>query len=259
MVQPDIRIHEERFAAYAASFAAESEPMLRLKVEHTAAVVRNARRIAEENQALFGPDAGRAFIIAAQYHDIGRFPQFQRWRTFKDAASVDHGSLGCRILCREGFLDDEPEALRRLVRVAVCLHNRRVLPAGLAGVDRLVSEGVRDADKLDIFRVMARYLAAEPTPKGLVLSVRDEPDKWSPAVAETVLRGEVPSYADLAYVNDFRMVLVSWLRELHFPVTRRELAVSGYAQAVLDGLPDAPGLRPARDALYALICEAGAC
>ena len=255
----DIKCHEMRFAEYVSSFDAEHEPMLRLKVEHTAAVVRHARRIADSASEQFSPDEARALVIAAQYHDIARFPQFRRWRTFKDALSTDHGSLGCRILRRQNLLHDEPALLRRQVRIAVCLHNKLHLPSDLAGQERLITEGVRDADKLDIFRVMARYLTTSPVPDDVVLFVKDEPDQWTPAVVETVLSGQVPSYNDLVYLNDFRMVLVSWLHDLHFAVTRRALAQSGEAEIVLAGLPETTELKPVISMFRDLLRQAALC
>ena len=261
MQLPDIAIHEARFALFVEAFLREPVPMLELKVAHTRNVVTHARDIIASGEAcLTGTvpcdEVYRACLIAAQYHDIGRFPQYARWHTFSDAVSINHGALASILLARKPFLEGETDIVRRLARVAICLHNRLRLPSGLSAAERLVADVVRDADKLDIFRIMACYLDGSSEADEVVLRVRDVPDGWSPAIANTVCAGQTPAYRDLVYVNDFRMLLVSWLRELRFAYSRKVLAASGHLERILAGLPDDPALKPTLNALRGLIREA---
>ena len=262
MVQlSDIAIHEARFTSFVEAYLRDPAPMLALKVTHTHKVVEHVRDIIASEEVYLSDSTlcerlHRACLIAAQYHDIGRFPQYARWHTFSDAVSINHGALGSALLARKPFLDGEEPAIRRLVRVVVCLHNRLQLPHGLSTEERLATEVVRDADKLDIFRIMAGYLDGGNETDEVVLRVRDEPECWSPAVAATVCAGQTPSYRDLVYVNDFRILLVSWLRELRFACSRRTLATSGYLERILAGLPKDPTLEPVLHALRKLIREA---
>ncbi len=232
--------------------------MLALKRVHTEKVVEHARRILESNRTLFSEETARAGLLAALYHDVGRFPQYARWKTFSDALSVNHGQLGCALLRREAFLEGETETVRRLVRVAVCLHNRHLLPKGLSHQERLVTDVVRDADKLDIFRIMTRFLTGEQRSDDVVLHVQDEPLKWTPEIAKDVHEGRVPSYRRLVYVNDFRILLASWIYDLRFASSRGVLAASGHVEAVLAGLPEDPALLPVleklRDQLRKVSC-----
>ncbi len=238
----DITPHKERFARFTEPYLAKGPCLpLEIKREHTAQVTQLTSRIVTARNG-FSLTSGRAALLAALYHDIGRFPQFDRWKTFSDAHSIDHGSLGVQVLKQEGFLDDEPDEVYRTVLAAVGLHNAYKLPAELDPKTALVTHAVRDADKIDIFRVLAKYFDT-PDPAGEVtLHVRNEPKSWSAHVANGILAGKVPSYADLVYVNDFRMLLVSWLRDLHFADSRYILAHSGYVEVVLGGLPDDPQL-----------------
>ena len=258
---PDIANHEERFAAFIEEYMRVPAPMLALKVAHTREVVNHARALIASGEVHpVGPIPHeilyRSCLIAAQYHDIGRFPQYTRWHTFSDAASINHGALASMLLARRPFLEGESRVVCRLVRVAVCLHNRLSLPDRLSANERIVTEVVRDADKLDIFRIMACYLDGEHETEEVVLRVRDEPECWSASVAATVCAGCTPSYRDLVYVNDFRILLVSWLRELRFSYSRRVLATSGHMKRILAGLPQNPALKPTLTALRGLIREA---
>lgn len=272
----DIATHESRFFAYAEPFSPPDCLPLQIKLTHTREVLANARAIVEFGEGLLCKlnldhmsnsarintemtriemtcaDVTRAALLAALYHDVGRFEQFTRFGTFRDADSINHGALASQLIRRHGFLDDETAQVRRLARIGVCLHNRYRLPA-LGAHEALVTAVVRDADKLDIFRVLAQHLNAAVPSGDVVLHVRNEPLKWSPAVAEMVLAGQVPNYSDLHYINDFRMLLVSWLRDLGFAFTRKRLAESGHVEPVLSGLPECEALLPVRTCLWALL------
>ena len=93
----DIRNHEALFESFASMYLREHPgDMLRLKREHTYKVLAHARAIvAQEGLA---SQEGRAALLAALYHDTGRFPQYIRWRTFSDAESENHGYLGVHVV-----------------------------------------------------------------------------------------------------------------------------------------------------------------
>lgn len=258
----DLSAHRRRFLEYVDGFrdVPDAAP-LRLKVEHTFRVVDHAEVIvdslaADEKERAWAlrDDVCRAAVLAALYHDCGRFPQFRQFRTFLDARSVNHAALSFRTLRDEGFLKDEELRVVHLACCAVLLHNRYALSPLLAPEARFVTDVVRDSDKLDIFRVMVSYLDnALPERDAVLLHVKDDPGCWTSKVADDVLAGRVARYTDLHFVNDFRLLLGTWMLELRFSATRRTLAESGLMEKVLEGLPDDPQLRPAKDKLHALL------
>ena len=85
---------------------------------------------------------------------------------------------------------------------AIALHNRYALPA-LPEPYLTITHAVRDADKLDIMRIMAQHLSRPIPTRDVVLRVQDAPKLWSQSIVDTVLSGGIPSYHDLRYVNDF--------------------------------------------------------
>lgn len=262
-VNADCSAHIRRFQSYTDRFrdVPDAAP-LRLKVEHTFRVFEHARTILasleqeEPEKSRFAADAAccRSAELAALYHDCGRFPQFKTYRTFLDAKSVNHAVLSFQTMRDEGFLAEEPPRVRGLAQCAVLLHNRHALPDRLAEDARFVTDVVRDADKLDIFRIMVGHLtSALPERDAVLLHVKDDPERWTPAIAEDVLAGRVSRYADLRYVNDFRLLLGTWMYELRFKATRKALAQSGLMETVLSQLPDAAPLRPALGRLHAML------
>lgn len=254
----DITTHERWFGAFTAPYLEEGPEHVgpvRLKIEHTHHVLSNARSIVDSED--FSPLVQRAALLAALYHDTGRFPQYRRWRTFSDPRSVNHALLGGRTLREAGALDDEPVEVRRLVLGAVVMHNRFRVPSGIPDDARTVTDVVRDADKLDIFRVMAPHLApGAERDKVVVLHVEDAPGKWSPVIVADVLAGRVASYADLRYVNDFRLLLGTWVRDLRFPASRRMLAASGLVENILSALPDSDDMARARARILSDLADA---
>ena len=248
-----LEAHRQRFLDYTESFkdVPDAAP-LRLKVEHTFKVFEHARLIIDSLGDSIAPELGRAAVLAALYHDCGRFPQFKRFRTFLDAKSVNHAVLSFQTMRDRGFLKEEEPRVRALAQCAVLLHNRHKLSPMLDEDARFVTDVVRDADKLDIFRIMVSYLtSALPERDAVLLHVADDPEHWSPHIAEDVMAGRISNYSDLRFVNDFRLLLGAWMYELRFASTRKALAESGLMEVVLDQLPNDENLRPVVEKLKA--------
>ena len=244
-----IASHRRQFELFAENWLARyPSPMLQLKYEHTHAVLAHAACIVGQEKV--EDPLGRAGLLAALYHDVGRFPQYATWKTFSDAHSKNHGFLGVQLIKRSNFLKEESDVVRQLVLAAVGLHNRYRLPPGIPSSVCLVTRIVRDADKLDIMRIMANHLNRPVPSEDVVLHVKDDPEGWSPKVVETVLSGKVPGYSDLRYINDFRILLGSWLQDLHFETARVILVRSGHFEQVLDGLPKKPPFTEVCSYLY---------
>lgn len=246
-----------RFEAYGRSYFTGDETHdfhLRLKMEHTANVLAHAREIAA-TEADFSPeghgrDAARALTLAALFHDVGRFEQYARYKTFADPLSCNHGSLGASIVRKEGFLDRESPEIRRLAILAVALHNRFSVPSRLSARPRAVLEALRDADKLDILRIMADHLGPEPQNDSVVLlHLADEPGLYSPPVLEALKEGRPAQYGDMRYYNDFRLLLCTWPAELRYAASLRIVKRQGHLDRIIEGLggvPEAQALAAAR-------------
>lgn len=239
----DISRHEAWFGQYVDRFLtgdADHDAHIELKREHSLLVLAGARTIVDEAVAEGVMDmvSARAALLGALYHDIGRFPQYRRWRTFSDARSANHGLLGGRVLNEERPLADESPAVRRLAACAVVLHNRFAIPAGVSPRVRQVTRVVRDADKLDIFRVLAAHMQpGGPRDEVVVLHLPETEGAWTPAVLDAVRSGRLASYADMRCMNDFRILLCGWSFDLGFAASRRLLRESGRVERLLAWLP----------------------
>lgn len=145
------------FRAYTAGYDPENT-MIRLKIEHTFRVAELCGRIAG-SLGMTGARLDLAWFLGL-LHDTGRFEQVRRYGTFFDAKSVDHAEFGADLLFREGLIerfpaDGLPEGWRGLSETAIRLHNKLTLPEDLDPETKVFAEILRDADKVDIFRVVS--------------------------------------------------------------------------------------------------------
>lgn len=217
---------------------------LDLKRDHCLRVMDEARQQALELDL----DAHLVALatVAGLCHDVGRFPQYRRYRTFSDPKSANHGRLGVIALSREhGLAWLSPED-RHLVRLAVGVHNRLRLPpavAGKNGATGLLINIVRDADKLDICRVMLEHIQA-PGPRDPVvfLGLPDIPDRFNPAMIESIDAGQASRYEAMTTVNDFVLLLLSWINTLSFPRSRRRFFELGHVRDLFAALPRTPAI-----------------
>jgi len=216
---------------------------LELKRTHCLLVMAEAQGLASE--LALSPRMAELAVIAGLCHDVGRFPQYRRYRTFRDADSANHALLGTQALARHDGLAGLGDRDRRLVRLAVAVHNRRSIPrALLAGGDQealVLARIVRDADKLDIVRVMLEYFAT-PTEKDSVvfLGLPDLPDQFTPSLLDDIEAGRIGSYAAMRSVNDFALLLLSWINDMTFARSRRLFFERGQVRALFAELPDLP-------------------
>ena len=239
----------ELYNEYVDTFRTDGKlpPMMELKRVHTAFVVANAKLIAEGEG--MDPGTAGACALAALLHDTGRYEQLKRFGTFRDAESVDHAVLSHEIVSEKGWLDGMEEA--DAVLKAVLYHDRRDLPAGLDAFAATVANCVRDADKLDIFRVFEHRMDTTDWRNDRTafwdLPVKPPPD---PRVIAAVKELRPVDYRHINSLSDFVLNQVGWLRaELHFGTTRRLADERGHLAYRRRVLAEISGGDPSVDAL----------
>ncbi len=244
----DVSEHEGLFLEYAASFCehVEKKDMLDLKIVHTMRVLEHMRCLVREEEVL--RTHARACLLAALYHDVGRFLQFSTYGTFKDAHSINHAVLGAKILHRQGFLRHESKEVQRQVLIAVSMHNRYKIPHKISLELVRVINAVRDADKLDILRIMAEHFSCKDAQNAAVtFHAKDFPMSYSDNVLQDVLHNRLASYADIVYVNDFKLLLCTWVHDITYKSSLHRLLASQYIEVIMAGLPDIPVMQTVQD------------
>ncbi len=230
--------------------------LMQLKRTHTAFVVRNAEAIADGEG--FSAGERSAAVAAALLHDTGRYEQLRRFNTFRDSDSVDHAVFSHDIVKEKGWLDAlVPDAQKRdAILHAVLYHNRRDIPEGLDKLTEACSHTVRDADKLDIFRVLEDQVEHTDW-KGdsrafWNLSVSAPPN---PVVVDCIEKRMPVAYQDITSLADFVLIQVGWMISgLHYQTSRhicRERGHLEFRRNFLHQLTDDPSI----DKLCDLACS----
>ena len=161
-------------------------PLIHLKVIHSYKVAEIAERIA---RSLNNEELVDLAWMLGLLHDIGRFEQARRYNTFVDSQSVDHAELGADILFKEDLIDrfpteTLPDGWRQTAETAIRQHNKLAIAEGLDERTKIFSEILRDADKVDIFRVLSEIPYADRHGSGG--PVLPETDEVSPEVMACV-------------------------------------------------------------------------
>ncbi|WP_250546381.1 HD domain-containing protein [Geobacter sulfurreducens] len=238
------------FLGYCRSFYTSREEdnrNIRLKEEHTEQVCAFMDILTLD----LGLDPGERRLagVVALLHDVGRFEQYRCYGTFRDSESENHGTLGVRVLTGEGVLDGLAPEERRMILGGVALHNVFRIPDAIDGPARRLLHLVRDADKLDIWRVFLEFygLPPEEQASAVGLGFPDLP-VCTPGVVETVMRGELVNLATLKTLSDFKLLQLSWVFDLNFAVSRRLVAERNYVEQMAATLP--PGEDVARVVVF---------
>lgn len=233
------------FNSFVTAFRSESVSDQRnydLKIFHTEQVRMISEQLADSLE-LKPEDRALAAAIAI-CHDVGRFPQYRRYATFNDAVSTNHAALSVTTLKEEGALGCIAADRCNVLLQAVALHNVFILPKDLDPVVLGFSRLIRDADKLDIWRVLIDYcsLSVEERASAVVWELPDTGACSKAALAE-VVSGRMLNRSTLATADDFKLLQLSWVFDLNFNESFKILAERGYIETLANLLPCQSGCR----------------
>jgi len=227
--------------SYIAGFYGDDEYVnanIRLKEVHTGHVCCEMTWLTGR-VGLSAEDTCLAGAIAL-LHDIGRFEQFRRYRTYVDFRSTDHNLLGIDVLDNHNVLADLDEREKDTIITAIKLHSIIQLPAELDEETAIFARLIRDADKLDIYRVVIdayRQYRSDPENFNLELEFEDDP-YCSEHVIEAVLAQKRISYSDLKTLTDYKLLMLTWVYDVNYTAALERIRERGFIQDVLELLPD---------------------
>lgn len=249
------------FAEYVRNYD-PSDEKIKLKIDHTYRVAGLCQRIAE-SLGLSEPDVDIAWLLG-MLHDIGRFEQIRRFGTFNDVQSVDHAEFGADLLFKEGLIrkfaegyyeecelarsgNEEAEQIIKnnehhnkdtgLLEMAIRQHNKYRVKEDLTERQRMFCDILRDADKVDIFKVNADI------PMEIIYDVTTEELK-NGIITKEVLESFYKKKTVLKSVRksavDHIVGHISLLFELVYKESYRQAKEQGYVYKLLDFKSDVP-------------------
>ncbi|WP_321431261.1 HD domain-containing protein [uncultured Methanolobus sp.] len=189
-----------------------------LKENHSIRVCENAALIAaSENMDHKEYYLAKAIALL---HDVGRFEQISKYRTFKDSESENHAVLGVKILKAEKVLEKLPVTEQRIVLFSIVNHNRFRIKGNPDKKALFHAKLIRDADKLDIYKVLLDHhnkRDEQPNP-ALDMGLPDIPDYSSEIVGE-ILENKVAGISHVRTCNDMNLTRLAWLFDMSFRET----------------------------------------
>jgi len=207
-----------------------------LKAEHS-------RRVCEAIMDIGGSlDVSREDLCIAEasglLHDIGRFEQYRRYRTFADYKSEDHAVLGVKVIKTNRVLDSLDLATAHIILRVVEYHNRAALPVGEEERCLFFLKLLRDADKADIWRVVTEYYRHAETNRNRSIEL-DLPDldRVSTPVYEALMSGESVRMDDLQTLHDFKLLQIGWIYDVNFCRTFQIVQEKRYLETIRNALP----------------------
>ena len=239
----DVRALRRWFAEFVAEYMtgdADLRRNMRLKETHTRRVCREALAIGRA-MALDAPSL-RMIETIVLLHDVGRFEQYRRHRTFSDARSENHAKLTLAILRKREVLERYDAVDRSIIRRAIAYHNLPQIPAGVRDPAVLLfSRLMRDADKLDIWRLVIGYYNAHPDRKNHAIAVGlPEASGFTPEVLADLMAGRIVKSAHLRNQNDFKLLQMGWVFDLNFVPSLKAVRRRKYLEKLRAALPDGP-------------------
>ena len=235
------------FSTYVRTFLSqdkESQKNVLLKIIHTFNVCKNIKDLAGD---LFS-DINNILLAetVALFHDIGRFQQYAQYKTFNDGFSVNHGVLGAEIVSNSKILVGLPIREQDLIINSIRFHNSLFMPEGLDRDTATYLKLIRDADKLDIWRVFAQYyeMPEQERASAAMLGLPDKKD-FTKDILSYIYDKKLIPLSNVKTVNDFILMQLSWVFDLNFKKSYQMLLNTKDIEKLIEKLPDTEDVKDA--------------
>jgi len=228
----DFRKAEESFKNYLKDYDVE-DGNIKLKIRHTYEVVQKSEYIAK-GLNLDGEDIELAKLIGL-LHDIGRFEQVKQTSDFIDNDEFDHADYGVKVLFENGMIRDfiDDNKYDDIIKKTIYNHNKYKIEEGLNEKELLHSKIIRDADKLDNFRVKEKehfrnIFPSVYNPETL------EYEKISDNVYDAIMSKQCVKSSDRKTQIDYWICFIGFIFDLNFDISLNYIKEKNYIDIVID-------------------------
>lgn len=226
------------FNTYVKGFYGEDSVVnqnIELKEKHTLKVSKHAVDIAKSLD-LREEQVNIAEIIGL-FHDVGRFEQFRKYKTFKDNLSENHAILGIKVLEENKVLESLDDNIRNVIIKAIKLHNTKELPENLQEEEAVFCKIIRDADKLDIFRVIVEYEKERENNPNPAIDNLPFTEGYNKEILKDIFMGRRISNDSLTNYNDRKIYELGWVLDLNFSFSLNYIKEKKVLDSLVNCLP----------------------
>lgn len=205
----------------------------KLKVVHTYHVAESARRIAEKLK-LNQEEIELAELIGL-LHDIGRFEELKITNELNNTR-FNHGMHGSKMLFEQGLIKNfiEDRQYDEIIKRAIENHSKLEIEKGLDKRILLHSKIIRDADKLDNYRVKKEESIKAIFPTRVNKKEDIEESLLSDKVYDAILNKKCVDIHDRVTPLDFWVCILAFTFDLNFYVTYKIVKENDYINALID-------------------------
>lgn len=205
----------------------------KLKVVHTYHVADNAKLIATKLK-LSEEDILLAQLIGL-LHDIGRFEELNFFKKF-DSVHFDHAEYGVKMLFEDNLIREfiEDKSYDDIIKIAIKNHNKLNIENELNEKCLLHSKIIRDADKLDNFRIKKEEKIEEIFPGKVNNQEELENSYISDKVYETIKNKKCVDIHDRETILDYWLCVLAFIFDLNFKETLEIVKENNYINILID-------------------------
>lgn len=229
----DLQKARVAFKEYINNYNNQDDPGFNLKVVHTQHVVDNAILIAKKLN-LSNEDIELAGLIG-YLHDLGRFDELKNLKRF-DSVGNDHAMFASKVLFEDGLISNfiDTNEYYNIIKKAIENHNKKEIEEGLSEKELLHAKIIRDADKLDNFRVKKEEDISNVFP---TITKTDDDINNSPLsdkVYESMINCECVDIKDRVYPLDYWVCILGFIFDINFKETIMIIKELDYMNILID-------------------------
>lgn len=223
---------------------------LETKLFHTHKVRTNARIIAE-SLSMKAAEIQLSETIAL-LHDIGRFPQMINYKTFDDNLSEDHSILAIKEIKTCQLLDKLTQREAEIIEYAVFNHNKKRIDDSLDSEQIIMAKLIRDADKIDIYRVVSHHHEKSGKSEKSNKIVLDLPKNGdiSMSVYQDIVERKIVERKNVKSSEDHIALQAAWVFDINFPISLKLIKNQPYIKELIDLLPETEKGKEIRKIVY---------
>src|SRR6056297_2517035 len=228
------------FKDYAETFYTydnEINTNISLKENHTYRVCEITRKASD----YMGLDESKKNIAVAisLLHDVGRFEQFAKFKTFKDPISIDHAKLGIEIIQKNKLIEGIDSKQQKIILKSVEYHNKIKIPEDIDDEVKKYAMLLRDMDKLDIYNVVVDVYRNHNKKSQIAVEKNlDRSKNLNNDILNAFLNQKSISYESIRNINDAKLLRLSWIYDLNYEYSIKYLKESKYLDNILDTMPE---------------------
>lgn len=221
------------FKNFLDSYEDKESLSFKLKVTHTYQVAETSKYVAEKLN-LSSEDVELAELIGL-LHDIGRFEELKVTQEL-NSSNFNHATYGSQMLFEKNLIRNfiEDRQYDEIIKKSIENHNRLSMEEDLNEQELLHSKIIRDADKLDNFRVKKDEKVEASFPKKVYNENDMEESSLSDKVYNSILNKTLVDIHDRVTPLDYWACILAFAFDLNFDVTYRLLKENNYINILID-------------------------